>query len=172
MTIEEIQQQCETLSNEQLLLVVNNKLLYNEKIVRVAYQEIRKRGLSKQEVKKIEKAQARRARIITGDIHEDVLFWEKIVFFIICVPRIHFWVLRDYRRKGSVLKFWQGQYYSLLGLVFLLLSIFLGRLLHSFLAGGMIWVSSFLLAYLLSESYFKGRIIKYLASRTVDPDTK
>ena len=71
MTIEEIQQQCEALSNEQLLLVVNNKRLYNEKIVRAAYQEIRKRGLSKQEV--------------------------------ICLPRIHYWVLRDYRRQGFVL---------------------------------------------------------------------
>lgn len=44
MKIEEIQQQCEALSNEQLFLVVNNKQLYNEKIVRVAYQEIKKGG--------------------------------------------------------------------------------------------------------------------------------
>ena len=60
MKIEEIQQQCETLSNEQLLLVVNNKRLYNEKIVRVAYQEIKKRRLSKEEVKEIEKKQAQK----------------------------------------------------------------------------------------------------------------
>src|ERR1700722_3506919 len=66
MKIEEIQQQCETLSNEQLFLVVNNKHLYTEKIVRVAYLEIKNRGLSKQEVKEIEKVQARRSRIITG----------------------------------------------------------------------------------------------------------
>jgi len=66
MKIEEIQQQCETLSDEQLLLVVNNKQLYTEKIVRVAYQEIKKRGLSKQKIKEIEKVHARQSRIITG----------------------------------------------------------------------------------------------------------
>jgi len=77
MTIEEIQQQCETLSNEQLFLVVNNKQLYNEMIVRVTYQEIRKRGLSKQEVKEIEKAQARRAKIITEIFTRIYCSWKK-----------------------------------------------------------------------------------------------
>jgi hypothetical protein len=169
MTLEEIQQQCEALSNEQLLLVVNNKLLYNDKIVSVAYKEMRRRGLSKQEIKEIEKAQRRRARVITGNIHEDVLLWEKVGFFFICIPKIHFWTLRDYRRKGFVLKFWQGQYYSLLGFIFFISCILSGRLLHSFLAGGMIWASSFLLAYILNEYYFRKKIIKYLASRTADP---
>ena len=111
MKIEEIQQQCESLSNEQLLLVVHNKQLYTEKIVRVAYQEIKKRGLSKQEIKEIEKVQARQSRIITGDIHEDIFFLEKIGFFFLGILRIlNALILRDYRKKGFVLKVRQAHY--------------------------------------------------------------
>ena len=172
MKIEEIQEQCEALSNEQLLLVVNNKRLYTEKIVKVAYQEIRKRGLSKNEVKEIEKIHARRARIITGNIHEDILFWEKVGFFVLCLPRIHFLVFRDYRKKGFVLKVRQARYFNSLGLIFFLLSAFLGERLHSFSAGVISWVASLLLTYFLNEYYFKERIIKSLEARSVDPDAK
>jgi hypothetical protein len=168
MTIEEIQAQCEALSNEELLLVVNNKRLYTEQIVRVAYQEIRKRGLSKQEIKEIEKMQAERAKIITGDIREDVLFFEKVGFFFLCVPRMHFLVIRDYRNQGFVLKVRQAQYFIFLGLVSLILSALLGGYFHSFLLGAIIWVASFLLAYFLNRYYIKGKIIKYLASRSAD----
>ena len=104
MKIEDIRQQCEALSNEELLLVVNNKRLYTEQIVRVAYQEIRKRKLSKEEVKEIEKVQARRSKVKTGDFMTDILLFEKIGFFFICVPMFHRFVLRDYRKKGYLLK--------------------------------------------------------------------
>ena len=83
MTREEIQQQCEALSDEQLLLVVNNKRLYTEQIIREAYHEIRKRGLSKQKIKEIEKIHAGRSKIITGNIDEDILLLEKVLFFLI-----------------------------------------------------------------------------------------
>jgi hypothetical protein len=128
MKIEEIQQQCETLSNEQLFLVVNNKRLYTEKIVRVAYQEIKKRGLSKQEVKEIEKVQARQSSIITGDIYEDIFFWEKIGLFSLGIFRLmSALLLRDYKKKGFVLKVRQAQYYILLGVAFLFIAAFLGQ---------------------------------------------
>ena len=83
MDIKEIQEQCETLADEQLLLVVNNKILYTADIVKVAYQEIRKRGLSKERIKEIKKKHARESKIVTGDIYEDILLFEKIAFFFI-----------------------------------------------------------------------------------------
>jgi hypothetical protein len=172
MTIEEIQQQCKTLSNDELFQVVNNKQLYNEKIVRVAYQEIRNRRISKQEAREIRKVQARRAKVISGNIHEDVLFWEKVGFFFLCVPRMHYLVIRDYRRQGFVLKVRQGLYYNLFGVIFLISSAVLGQYFHSFLAGGIFWMGSFLLTYLFSQYYFKARIIKHLAARSADPETK
>lgn len=173
MKIEEIQQQCETLSNEQLFLVVNNKQLYTEKIVRVAYQEIKKRGLSKQEVKEIEKVQARQSRIITGDIYEDIFFLEKIGFFSLGIFRLlSALLLRDYKKKGFVLKVRQAQYYILLGVAFLFIATFLGQHSHSFSTGMIIWVSGFLSTHLFNKYYFKAATIKRLEARSVDPDIK
>jgi len=171
MKIEEIREQCESLSNEELLLVVNNKIRYTEKIVKVAYQEIRKRNLSPQEVKEIKKAQARRAKIITGDIHVDIFFLEKLGLFFLCFPRMHALISRRYRRQGYELKARQTWYFGLSGLFFLLLSISIGIPFHSWFIGGIIWIAGFLIAYFLNRNYFKEKIMSYLAARSVEPES-
>ncbi len=171
MKIEEIQQQCEALSNEQLFLVVNNKQLYNEKIVRVAYQEIKKRGLSKQEVKEIEKVQARQSRIITGDIYEDIFFLEKLGLFYLGIFRLMSALLvRDYQKKGYILKVKQANYYILFGVAFIFIAGFLGELFHSWSTCLIIWASGFLPTHLFNKFYFKAATIKRLEARSVDPD--
>jgi len=173
MKIEEIQQQCETLSNEQLLLVVNNKRLYNEKIVRVAYQEIKKRRLSKEEVKEIEKKQARQSSIITGDIYEDIFFWEKIGLFYLGLFRLMSALLiRDYQKRGFILKVKQANYYILLGIAFLCVAGFLGQQFHSGSFSLIIWASGFPLTHLFNKFYFKAATIKRLEARSVDPDNE
>jgi hypothetical protein len=165
MTIEEIQEQCATLSDEQLLLVVNNKRLYTEKIVRVAYQEIRRRRLSKEDLKEFKKAQTRRSKVITGDIHEDLLFFEKVAFFFLFFPGIHRWVLRDYRKKGYLLKVRQAGYYFVCGAGFFFLDLLLGQHRISLLTGAMIWILSFLPAYFFNQLYFRQKTIQRLAAR-------
>src|ERR1700722_1034770 len=172
MKIEEIQQQCESLSNEQLFLVVNNKRLYTEKIVRVAYQEIRKRGLSKQEVKEIEKAQAQQARVITGDIHEDIFLLEKVGFYFLGLFRFfNALVLRDYKRRGFALKVRQAQYYILLGVAFLFLALFIAKYFHAYAAAAIIWPSGFLFTHFFNRYYFKAATIKRLAARIASEET-
>ena len=166
MKIEEIRQQCEALSNEELLLVVNNKRLYTEQIVRVAYQEIRKRNLSKEEVRGIEKVQVRRSKVKTGDFTTDIHLLEKIGFFFIYVPMFHRFVLRDYRRKGYLLKVRQGAYFTYTGFLsfFALLAAGVHRI--SLLTGAGIWVSFFFLTYALNQFYFRQKISQWLAART------
>ncbi len=171
MKMEEIQQQCEALSNEELFLVVNNKRLYNEKIVRAAYQEINRRGLSKQEAKEIEKVLDRQSKIVTGNIHEDILFLEKFGFYFLCFFRLNRLVTRDYRKKGFVLKVRQATYYTLLGLVFLFSAIGIGQFFHTFLIGAVIWVAGFLLTYLFNRFYFKETTIRRLEARTAKSET-
>ena len=166
MKIEDIRQQCEALSNEELLLVVNNKRLYTEQIVRVAYQEIRKRNLSKEEVKEIEKAQVRRSKVKTGDFWTDILLFEKIGFFFICVPMFHRFVLRDYRRKGYLLKVRQGAYFTYTGFISFMTLIWGGAHRISFLTGAGIWVLFFLFTYALNRFYIKQKISRWLAART------
>ena len=152
---------------------MNNKRLYTEKIVRVAYQEIRKRGLSKQEVKEIEKAQALQSRIITGNIYEDIFFWEKMWLFSLGLFRLmSALLLRDYKKKGFVLKARQAQYYILLGIAFFFIAALLGQHFHSFPTGMIIWASGFLSTHLFNKYYFKAVTIKRLEARSVDPDIK
>jgi hypothetical protein len=171
MKIEEIRQQCEALSNEELLLVVNNKRLYTEQIVGVAYQEIRKRKLSKEEVKAIEKMQARRSKIKTGDFVTDILLLEKIGFYFICVPIFHRFVLRDYRRKGFLLKVRQGTYFTYMGFVSFMTLIWAGTHRISFLTGAGIWVLFFLMTYALNQFYIRQKISRWLAKRTNNDGT-
>jgi hypothetical protein len=172
MKIEEIQQQCESLSNEQLLLVVNNKRLYTEKIVRVAYQEIKKRGLSKQEVKEIEKAQAQQSRIITGNVHEDIFLLEKIGFYFLGIFKFfNALVLRDYRKRGYILKVKQAQYYILLGVAFLFSSFFIGKYFHAYAAAAIIWPAGFLITHFFNRYYLKAATIKRLAARIASQET-
>ena len=166
MKIEDIRQQCEALSNEELLLVVNNKRLYTEQIVRVAFQEIRKRKLSKAEVREIEKVQARRSKVKTGDFMTDILLFEKIGFFFICVPMFHRFVLRDYRKKGYLLKVRQGAYFAYTGFVSFIVIIWAGAHRIHFLAGAGLWLLVFFLAYALNQFYIRHRISQWLAART------
>ncbi|MHA4811108.1 hypothetical protein ACX0G9_23570 [Flavitalea flava] len=170
MNIEDIQNQCENLSNEQLLLVVNNKRLYTEKIVRAAYQELRKRQIPKEEVIAIEKKHTRRSRIITGDIHTDILLLEKIALFFLCIPRLGGLIMWDYRKKGYALKTRQTTYFNLMGAAFLLTDILLGMHHISMETGAIIWIFSFLPTYFFNEYFFKQRTIRNLEARMKHQD--
>jgi len=165
MKIEDIKAQCEALSNEELLMVVNNKIRYTEKIVRVAQQELRKRALSKEEVDEFKKKQSRRARIIDGNIHEDLMLWEKIFFFFLFFFRPLFFMMRDYRRKKYVLKTRQAGYFMTSGGLFFLLLLWGGRHRVSLSTGAVIWVVTFMAAYAFNQYYFKERTVRRLAAR-------
>ncbi|MBS1662802.1 MAG: hypothetical protein JST68_17285 [Bacteroidetes bacterium] len=165
MTVEEIKAQCETLSNEELYTIVHNKIRYNYTIVSVAQAELKRRKISKDEHKSLTNEQTRRSKVIVGDIHEDVLLWEKILFFFIPVPRFHTLVMRDYRRKGYVLKVKQSAFFNLAGTaLFFVLLIGIGIPFSLIVAGGL-WVVGFLVTYFLNQYYFKGRTIRRLAAR-------
>ena len=148
------------------MLVVNNKRLYTEQIVRVAYQEIRKRKLSKEEVRGIEKVQAHRSKVKTGDFITDILLLEKLGFYFICVPVLHRFVLRDYRRKGYLLKVRQGAYFTYTGFISLMIIVWAGPHRINFLTGAGLWVLFFFLIYGLNQFYIRRRISEWLAART------
>jgi len=166
MTVEEIKAQCKTLSNEELYLIVTNRIRYDYVIVAVAEGEIKRRGLSKEEFREFKKGQAHRSKIIQGDIYQDLLFFEKLAFFFLCIPRLHYWVGRDYRRRGYILKIRQAQYYSVTGLISVFVSLIVlsgaGVLIGVCL---IVWALTFLTAYLFNQYYFRERTIRRLAAR-------
>ena len=102
MNKEELRQQCEALSDQELFLVVNNKGLYNEMIVTAAQIELRKRSVSKEDVKRFRKASERLNNVVSGDIVTDCSFFQKFYFYFLWFIRVNSWVMRDFRRQGSV----------------------------------------------------------------------
>lgn len=166
MTIDEIKARCETLSTEQLYSIVNNKIRYTEVIVRVAQQELKKRNPTKDEIASFKKEQARLDKIIDGDIHEDLVIWEKIIMFFTFIPRIHFLVLRDYRKKRFILKIKQAGYYMTAGGISFL--ILLMANLENFVSvrtGAILWAAACVAAIIYNQYYFKARTIRGLAAR-------
>jgi hypothetical protein len=167
MTIGEIKTKCESLSTEELYFIVNNKIRYTETIVRVAQQELRNRNPTREEINHFKKVQARRAKVIDGDIHEDLLLWEKILFFFIFIPRFHFLVLRDYRKRKYVLKVRQAGYFMVAGAVFFLPILLVGaERFFSLKTAAILWAASFPVAYAFNYYYYKGGTIRRLAART------
>lgn len=164
MTVEEIKEKCESLSNDELYTIVNNKIKYNYTIVSTAQAELKRRNVSKDEHKSLKKEQTRRSKIIEGDIDADVLMWEKILFFFIPLPRLHRMVIRDYKNRGFVLKVKQASYFTIIGFVsfFLLMAV---AIPVSYELAGILWLGIFLAAYLFNSYYFKQRTIRRLAER-------
>jgi len=172
MTVDEIKARCESLSTEELYLIVNNKIRYTEVIVRVAQQELRRRNPTKEEISQFKKGQARRAKIVDGDIHEDLMSLEKVAFFFIFAPRFHFLVLRDYRKREYVLKVRQAGYYMVTGGGFFLLFMLLGgSTIFSFKTALILWATSFPVAYAFNYYYFKARTLRRLAARMANQET-
>jgi hypothetical protein len=166
MTVEEIKAQCATLSNEELYLIVTNKIRYDYVIVAVAQGEIKRRGLSKEEFKELKGVQTRRSKIIEGDIYTDLLWWQKLGLFVICVPRLHFLLFRDYRREKYILKLRQSSYFTVAGLASF--ALFMGGLQALEVPleiCAIAWVLGFVPAYLFNQYYFKQRTIRRLAAR-------
>lgn len=165
MKIEEIQAQCEMLSNEQLMLIVTNKIRYNEMIVRAAHQELRKRGITKDQMKEIKRKQDRAPKPIEGDIHEDLVLWEKIAFFYLFFPRLHFLVLRDYRSRKLVLKVKQAGYYMFAGMLLFMIGLIGSIFFYSISIGIVLWAMMFPAVHAFNRYYFKPLTIRRLAAR-------
>jgi hypothetical protein len=169
MTIDEIKARCESLSTEELHFIVNNKIQYTEVIVRVAQQELKKRNPTKEELARFKKEQAQRNKIIDGDIHEDLMLWEKIVFFFIFIPGLHALVMRDYRKRRYILKVRQARYYMTLGAISCLVLILAN--VENFLSlkiAAILWAAAYLATHVYNYYYFKARTIRNLAERMDD----
>ena len=173
MTVDEIKARCESLSTEELYQVVNNKIQYTEIIVRIAQEELRRRSPTKEQISRFKKGQVRQAKKIDGDIREDLMLWEKIVFFFIFIPRFHYLVLRDYRKRHYLLKVRQAGYFMVTGGGFFLLFMLIGaEKFFSLKTAIILWASGFLGAYAFNYYYFKARIIRRFVARMINQDTE
>lgn len=166
---EELKQQCEALSNQELLTVVNNKGRYNEMIVTAAQIELKKRQVTKEDRQEYAAQEKALNRTITGNITKDLHFIEKVGLYVLCLPILVGLVARDYRRRKLHLKARQSYYFAFSSMIWLVImlatSIVYEYNATSFL---IIWAVGFILAISLNHYYFKLRITQSLAERHAD----
>jgi len=168
MDKEELKRQCESLSNQELLAIVNNKMGYTVEIVTAVQIELRNRAIPKEEVKMHKKQLAQQAKIITGNIVDDLSLADKVLFYVFFFPQLNYFVRRSYRKQGYILKLRQGGYYSFLGFVFFML-VFIGLRRLSPINCLIIWGLSFLPAYVFDQYFYKQKTIQRLRMRSVNP---
>ena len=172
MDKEELKRQCESLSNQELLAIVNNKMGYTVEIVTAVQIELRNRAIPKEEVKMHKKQLAQQAKIITGNIVDDLSLADKVLFYVFFFPQLNYFVRRSYRKQGYILKLRQGGYYSFLGFVFFIPVFVSGLDRFSPLNCFIIWALCFLPAYAFDLYFYKEQTIRRLRKRTGNPEEK
>ena len=151
------------LPTEKLMEIIDNKFGYSELAVSVAFEELAGRSISEEEIKNYKFKQIEKLNnYIRKNISLDLAFTEKNLFYFLFVPIFTFPFKQTFREKGYRLKIKQANYYSLLGFVFFLLAAFFQVRGMSNLFVIALWLSGFIPAYLMDESFNRQRQIRKL----------
>jgi fatty acid desaturase len=162
MNREELQRQCEAFSNEELLIIFNNKGRYTAEQVKAVLIEIKRRAITKEELGKY-KEKRRKGNLIIGNIVDEIGIIDKVLFFFFWLPQFSFMVVRKFRRENHTLKIRQATYYFIAGAVCCLLAIALPIKHISLITGLIIWVLSYFPVYLFDKFYFTPGLMRRLA---------
>ena len=166
MTREELREQYAALSTNELLEIIDRKFDYTELAVTVALEEIGRRNLSEENIRECKEEQVAQVNsFIQKNIVDDLNVLQKILFFFIWLPLLNFPFKQNFRDGHYILKLKQANYYSLLGFVFMILTVSItGFAPHSDLTDFTIWFLSFLPAYGFDEYFNRKRQIRKLRS--------
>jgi len=164
MTKEELEKRYETLSNSELMDIIQDKFAYTEIAILVAMAEISKRNFNEEDIKqyKIEKEQEIRDYVIKN-IADDLTFFQKNFFFYVWIPFFNFPLKRTFMDGGFELKLKQANYYSWAGFIFLvLITGFSSNYQISTLTTLIIWMLTFVIAFLFDEFFNRQSQIRKL----------
>ena len=155
ITKEELQEKYSSFSNSELLDIVQNKFSYTELAVIVAMEEIAKRNLNEEDIKKYkDEKEEEFIKIIDQNIFNDLSFLQKILFFYIWLPFLNFPFKRNFMDDGFELKLKQANYYSWLGFVtFIFSSIIQSTKNYETVVFLMIWMAFFPIAFIFDEFF-------------------
>ena len=160
VTKEELQGTYAMLPTEKLMEIIDNKFGYTELAVTVAFEELASRKITEDEIKNYKSKQMQKLNAyIQKNISDDLSLSQKNLFFFIWLPIFTFPFKQNYKQEGCALKVRQANYYSLLGFVFFMLTLYLSQGFSNLTAAA-IWIGGFIPAYLLDEFFNRQRQIK------------
>jgi len=164
MTEEELKKTYAALSTAELLEILDRKFDYTDLAVSIALAELSSRQVSEKEISDYKEVQVDKAvRYIKANISDDLTLLQKNIFYFLFIPVITIALRRNFRDDGYVLKLKQAGYYSLIGLIFLALSVFLTvkyDLTESMTFA--FWLVGFIPAYAFDETFNRQRQIRKL----------
>jgi len=164
ITKEELEKRYVTLSNNELLEIIEDKFSYTELAVIVALEEISRRKLNESDIKKYKENAFEDAKMfIKKNIEDDLTFLQKNIFFFLWIPFLNFLFKRSFIDDGYILKIRQANYYSWCGFIFFIIDAILQsqfKLSNSIF--WIIWILSFLLPYYYDEFFNRKNQIKKL----------
>ncbi|MBS1520628.1 MAG: hypothetical protein JST50_06510 [Bacteroidetes bacterium] len=160
VTEEELREQYAKMTTDELLRVVSDKSGYTELAIAVAKKELRYRKVSESEIENLSKIVHDRENKFWMD---NCLFDLKILaklayYFILWLPRMRYYYQNNFKQEGYLLKLNQSNYYSLLGVVFFILTIIVSASTGALISLG-VWPVGFIITYLYDLFYNKQRQI-------------
>ncbi|HEY4149510.1 MAG TPA: hypothetical protein VGM41_11300 [Chitinophagaceae bacterium] len=171
ITKEELSDKYASLSNEELLEIVDNKSGYTKLALIAALEELSKRKVSEAEVKKYKEGKLHKAMDDMRKNYVDGLsLLQKHMFYFICIPLINFAFKQNFRDDGYVLKLRQANYYTFCGFLFLMLTVLISvsTNLSSIQSLG-VWLLGIIPTYAFDQFFYRQRLVKKLAQLSDTP---
>jgi hypothetical protein len=161
---EDLEKRYATLSNDQLMDIIEKKFDYTELAVTIAFEELSRRKISEDDVKKYKDSKIEQVEtFIVRNIVDDLTLIQKNLFFFIWIPLLNFPFKRNFSDDGFVLKLKQANYYSWLGFGFFMLDGIISAYFDfSNWTSLIIWILTFLLAYTYDENFNRQSQIRKL----------
>lgn len=162
VTEKSLKEQYAKINTDDLLHIVANKSGYTELAISVAIKELKSRNISENEITKQGIViHERENKYWMENCLFDLSFFQKLAYyFILWMSRARYSYSDNFKQEGYLLKVNQSNYYSVLGLLFLIVTFICVIYSNSLLLLFGIWPSGFLLSYLYDINYNKQKQIR------------
>lgn len=142
--------------NVDLLEIAKDKTGYTGLANTVAFEELKRRKVSPEEIAKYEPWVRKINAITRENCLVDLEFFKKLLYFyVLWFPGLWPYYSHSFIKNGYILKSDQSNYYRVLGFIAIVVTILITNRIHynSLVAFLAIWIALFLLSYLF-DIYF------------------
>lgn len=158
VTKESLRLRYKEMETVDLLEIIAKKEDYTELAVLVALEELKYRRIPDEEIKNYHSMNPKATSLTENNI-TDLAFYQKMLFFLLWIPKIRGLFTRSFRSGDYILKNQQSNYYSIVGFVILFPSYLLTNRLNPLFFFALM-VSGFILTYLFDILFNNARQIK------------
>lgn len=173
ITREDLEKRYTSLSNKELLEIVEDKFAYTELAIVIALEEISRRKLDENDIKKFKEGSLEKLQTLVDKcIFDDLTFLQKIMFFFLWFPFLNFIFKRNFIENDFILKLKQANYYSWCGFIFCIVTMIIKSQFNLPELFWVSWIISFLIAYEYDEFFNRKNQIEQLKKIFGDHDVE